>query len=152
MSKIIYILFFIFIISFPSYSKVVKVYHTVKKGETLTSIANKYGTSVEKIKKLNGLNTSLIKSGQKLIVKEIKEKDDENLLSSNCEYDTVYYKVKKGDSLWRISEKFNIPISEIKKSNNLKSDKITPGMSLKINLPKKASAKVPEVNNVVPIV
>ena len=46
------------------------VTHTVKKGDTLSSIAKKYGTTVKKICKLNGISEkSTLKIGQKLIVK-----------------------------------------------------------------------------------
>jgi membrane-bound lytic murein transglycosylase D len=44
-------------------------YHTVKKGETLFSIANKYGISVEKLKKLNGIKRDRINKGQRLKVR-----------------------------------------------------------------------------------
>lgn len=44
-------------------------YHTVKKGETLFSIANKYGISVEKLKKLNGIKRDQINKGQRLKVR-----------------------------------------------------------------------------------
>ena len=45
------------------------VYHTVKKGETLSAVARKYGLSVEKLKKLNGLKNNTIRTGQRLRVK-----------------------------------------------------------------------------------
>ena len=45
------------------------VYHTVKKGETLSSIARKYGLSVAQLKKLNGLKKDSIRVGQRLRVK-----------------------------------------------------------------------------------
>lgn len=44
------------------------IYHKVKKGQNLGSIAAKYGVSVSKIKKWNNLNGSLINQGQKLII------------------------------------------------------------------------------------
>lgn len=43
-----------------------------------------------------------------------------------------YYTVQKGDSLWKISQKFNISIEKIKSANQLKSDAIKPGLVLKI--------------------
>ena len=44
-------------------------YHRVRRGETLTSIAAKNGTTVSKIKKLNGLKSDRIREGQKLKVR-----------------------------------------------------------------------------------
>lgn len=42
------------------------------------------------------------------------------------------YTVKKGDNIWQISKKFNVSISDIKKANNLKNNKLQVGMKLKI--------------------
>ncbi len=53
-------------------------YHIVKKGETLFRIAKKYNTSVEELKRLNGLNSNKLSIGQKLIVKA-PEKPKENI-------------------------------------------------------------------------
>jgi len=146
---------FIFILSFSGYCEIVKVYHKVKRGETLIAIAKKYGTSVEKIKELNGLKTSLIKEGQKLVVKKIEKEENKNLSSnkeslttSSGNYDTVYYVVKKGDNLSKISRKYDISVSSIKKENNLKSSKIIPGMQLKIRVP----VEVPKIENIEPII
>jgi membrane-bound lytic murein transglycosylase D len=44
--------------------------HTVKKGETLSSIARKYGCTVNDIKKWNGLKSNTVKVGQKLKIKK----------------------------------------------------------------------------------
>ncbi len=46
-----------------------EVYHTVQSGDTLYAISRKYDTSVDAIKKLNGLTSNIIKRGQKLRVK-----------------------------------------------------------------------------------
>ena len=45
------------------------IYHTVKKGETLSSVARTYGISVSKLKKLNGIKKDQIRVGQRLRVK-----------------------------------------------------------------------------------
>lgn len=42
------------------------------------------------------------------------------------------YTVKKGDNIWQISKKFNVSISDIKKANNLKNNKLQVGMKLEI--------------------
>ena len=62
---------------------------TVKKGDTLWGISQKYDTSVDNIKKLNGLDSDTIIENTKLVVKK----------------DTPTYKVKKGDSLWKSPKK-----------------------------------------------
>src|SRR5271169_1206741 len=45
------------------------------------------------------------------------------------------YKVRKGDTLQRISKKYNVSVSEIKESNGLKSSKLSTGMKLSIPVP-----------------
>lgn len=45
------------------------VYHTVERGEALSTIARRYGTSVERLQSLNSLRGSRIRAGQKLLVK-----------------------------------------------------------------------------------
>ena len=45
-----------------------KKYHTVRSGESLTKIANKYGLSVAELKKMNKLSSNYVKVGQKLVV------------------------------------------------------------------------------------
>jgi membrane-bound lytic murein transglycosylase D len=45
-----------------------KIYYTVRRGDTLSEIAEKHRTSVRKIKKWNGLRSDFIREGQKLII------------------------------------------------------------------------------------
>lgn len=158
MRKIKFIIWFIFIFVFYANAGVIKIYHTVKRGETLIAIAKEYGTSVSKIKALNGLRTTMIREGQKLVVKKIVKRSPEMYSKKTSPekvkttaiwgYDTVYYRVRKGDSLWKISRKFGVTISSIKKLNRLRSSRIKPGMKLKINVPR----KVPRIDNIKPII
>ena len=89
--------------------------YTVKKGDNLNSIANKYGVTVSDIKKANNLSSNTIKIDQKLIIPNLKE-----------------YTVKSGDSLWKISNKYNTTVNKIKNINNLSSDKLSVGQKLLI--------------------
>ena len=89
--------------------------YTVKKGDNLNSIANKYGVTVSDIKKANNLSSNTIKIDQKLIIPNLKE-----------------YTVKSGDSLWKIANKYNTTVNKIKNINNLSSDKLSIGQKLLI--------------------
>lgn len=91
------------------------IIYTVKKGDNLNSIANKYGVTVSDIKKANNLSSNTIKIDQKLIIPNLKE-----------------YTVKSGDSLWKISNKYNTTVNKIKNINNLSSDKLSVGQKLLI--------------------
>lgn len=91
---------------------------TIKKGDTLWGISNKYDTSVDHIKELNNLNSDIIIENTKLIVKEDQPKT---------------YTVEKGDSLWKIAVKNKISINQLKNWNNLNSEIIQPGQVLNLS-------------------
>lgn len=91
-------------------------YYTVKKGDTLYSIANKYGLSVNELKDYNNLNNNSLSIGQKLIVGETT--------SSNL------YIVKKGDTLYSIARLFNVGVNDIKEANGLVGNNLNIGQSL----------------------
>jgi len=159
MKKINIFLVLIFMIVSFGYGREIKLYHTVKKGETLIAIAKEYDTSVSEIKRLNNLRSNLIREGQKIVVKRIVRKEQKyssnskkysknNSTSAVWGYKTIYYRVRKGDSLWKISRKYGVSISSIKKLNRLRSSRIKPGMRLKIKVPR----KVPKVDKIKPII
>lgn len=96
--------------------------YTVKKGDSLWKIANKYNTTVEKLKSANNLKTNTLSVGQKLVIPSI---------SVSPEVSDTYI-VQKGDSLWGIANKFNMTVSELKNLNNLTNNLLSIGQVLKI--------------------
>ncbi|MFW0908941.1 LysM peptidoglycan-binding and 3D domain-containing protein [Bacillus altitudinis] len=92
---------------------------TVQKGDTLWGISQKNDVSLKDLKGWNNLSTDMIYVGDKLTISS-KEKTQEQ------------YKVQKGDSLWKIAQKFNVSISDIKSWNNLNSDIIMIGSTLSV--------------------
>lgn len=102
----------------------VGVYYTVKSGDTLYGIANKYDLSVDELKKMNNLSSNTLSIGQKLLVSGTETGP------VNTDYDT--YIVKSGDSLWSIATKNNTTVDKLKDINNLKSNLLTIGMKLLI--------------------
>ena len=102
--------------------------YIVKKGDTLYAIANKYNTSVNTLKELNNLNNNTLYIGQQLFVPSNNTIPDNNPEINN--YST--YIVKKGDSLWAISQAFNITVDELIKLNNLSTTTINIGDKLKV--------------------
>jgi LysM repeat protein len=116
-----------------------KVYHVVKKGETLASLARKYHTTPEEIKRLNHLRTARLKPGQRLLVKV--EKGEEIRLSFSLTSDMfksssnepyVVHRVKEGETLYRISLMYGVSVEEIKLLNGLEDNIILVGQELKI--------------------
>lgn len=97
-------------------------YYTVKSGDSLWSIANKYNTTVNELKSLNNLSSNILQVGQILVLPSSTNDDN----SGNT------YTVKLGDSLWSIANKYNTTVSELKSLNNLSSDALQIGQILNI--------------------
>ncbi len=120
--------------------------HRVKKGETLSNIARRYGNSVILIKDFNRLSSiHKIRAGRTLII-PIRYKKKEVLAKREIEHidrnkKTVYI-VQKGDTLYKIARKYKIDLSELRKWNNLTDGNsiIRPGEILVLaSAPKKLS-------------
>lgn len=103
-------------------------YYRVKKGDTLYSIARNYNISVSDIKTLNNLTTNNLSIGQ--ILKLPTNNNSNNNENTTDEYQT--YTIKKGDNLYQIARTFNTTVDEIKTLNNLTSNTLTIGNTLKI--------------------
>ena len=89
-------------------------YYTVKKGDTLYSIAKNNNTSVDDLKLSNNLSSNLLSIGQKLLIP----------------ISTLIYEVKKGDTLYGIAKKFNTTVNNIMNLNNLKTTLLSIGQKL----------------------
>ena len=128
-----------------------KVYHVVKKGETLASIARKYHTTPEELKRLNRLKTARLKPGQKLLVRIEKEEEIKLAfsLTSKVLYPSqnepyIIHRVKEGETLYRISLMYGVSIEEIKLLNDLEDNIILVGQELKIPAQAYEKAKLVE--------
>lgn len=96
--------------------------YTVQKGDSLWAIANKYGTTVDNLKKANNLSNNNLAIGQTLIIPST------NVPGQN----EITYVVKKGDSLWLIANKYDTTVEKIKSTNNLSSNNLSIGQVLVI--------------------
>ncbi|MDD4847262.1 MAG: LysM peptidoglycan-binding domain-containing protein [Bacteroidales bacterium] len=109
--------------------------HTVKKGETLSHIAQKYRCSVTQLKSWNKLKSTHLQIGQKLVIFPIGGGSVASQKSTPSTSEFHY--VKKGETLGAISQKYHCSVDEIKTWNHLSSTKISIGQKLRV---KKASA------------
>lgn len=100
--------------------------YTVKKGDSLYSIANKYNTTVDELKRINNLTSNILSIGQILKLPSDKASDVEN------EENTISYTVQKGDSLYSIARKYDTTIDRIKDLNNLTTNLLSIGQVLLI--------------------
>lgn len=132
-----------------------KLYYTVKAGDNLGYISEWYDCTVQQIRNWNGIAGNTIRAGQKLAIYVPKEKHDHysdvNGMSLkekqewkasggtvNAKHDDscncVYYKVRTGDTLWDISQRYRVNIEDIRKENKISGNELKPGMVLKILL------------------
>ena len=100
--------------------------YTVKKGDSLYSIANKYNTTVEELKRINNLTSNTLSIGQVLKLPSDKPNKIEQ------EKNTITYTVQKGDSLYGIARKYSTTIDKIKDLNNLTTNLLSIGQVLLI--------------------
>jgi LysM repeat protein len=141
-------------------------YHYVKKGETLSSIAMKYGISIAELKRKNNIKGNRINPRQRIKVQDeetellaeatIKPLTNTTELAENQTESqkkqespeskgSTLYTVKKGESLFSISRLFNISVEKLKNFNNLISSKLKRGQ--KIILPQNTEAVTTTLND-----
>ncbi len=101
-----------------------KQYHRVRRGENLTRIARKYGTTVAKLKRLNGMRKGRIYVGQKLSLMPGGKKVARNKVRR--------YRIRRGDNLSTIARKFGLTIRKLKQLNNLRGNRILRGQYLNV--------------------
>ena len=122
-----------------------RVEHTIRSGETLSTIASRYGVSVNNLMNWNNLNSNRIVAGKKLVVytnrptttassagKTANSSARPTQVVASTDGNTTYHIVKSGDTIWGIARQYQgVTDSDILKWNNLsRTSKIQPGMKL----------------------
>jgi len=121
------ILLLAFLLSIPTAALAAKT-HKVKKNESLASLANKYHVPVSDLKEANNRLNSSIKPGDILV---IPPRGSSKAGHSGSSAETLAaYKVKKGDTITRVSKKTGVPVAELKRLNGLAKGKLKPGQIL----------------------
>jgi membrane-bound lytic murein transglycosylase D len=136
-------------------TKQVKKYHVVKRGEYISTIADKYDCTVGDIKRWNKFKGTKLYKGQRLTVYvSVKEKaQPENTASKPAVKPTTtkkttstktkptssagkytWHVVQKGDTLYSIAKQYDYTVDEIKSLNNLNTNTLMPGTKLKIKV------------------
>ncbi|MBT6149812.1 MAG: LysM peptidoglycan-binding domain-containing protein, partial [Gemmatimonadetes bacterium] len=106
--------------------------HTVRSGESLWTIARRFGTSVTDLRRWNRLTDSVIRPGQKLTVGS----QPTRLVTANRRVSTtddrgrLTHLVRDGESLWSISRQYEVRIDDLQTWNGLAGSLIKPGQSL----------------------
>ncbi len=117
--------------------------HTVRRGDTLSLIASRYGSSVQQLRDVNRLGrSSLIHPGQQLVVpvtgggraaadaRLSAETSPTSLASADAASERVSYRVRRGDTLSGIARKLGVSLAHLRRENDLRGNLIRPGQRL----------------------
>lgn len=99
--------------------------YTVKRGDTLYSIAREHGMTVGDLKAWNGLSSDRLAIGQVLKLPLVEEEEGPELDA---------YTVVRGDTLYGLSKRFGVSVAELKRMNGLSSDALKVGQKLTLRL------------------
>ncbi|GMQ95841.1 MAG: LysM peptidoglycan-binding domain-containing protein [Gammaproteobacteria bacterium] len=117
--------------------------HVIESGDTLGTIARKYRTSVSALQQANNLRGTTIRKGRSLIVPVASQSLADYRLSADMRRsmrrripgsgNKIIYRVRRGDSLWVISRRFEVSVNKLARWNGLaKSSVLRPGQKLVI--------------------
>ncbi|WP_050053139.1 N-acetylmuramoyl-L-alanine amidase [Vibrio coralliirubri] len=105
--------------------------HKVSRGESLSVIASKYGTSTQTLMKFNNLKSSSLAIGQVL---KIPGSASSSSSSSAVKTKTITHTVKSGEYLGKIASRYKVLVADIKRENRLKSETLRVGQKLRITV------------------
>lgn len=108
--------------------------HKVARGESLSVIAKKYGTSTKAIMQTNKLKSSSLAIGQVLTIPGSKQGVTVPKVTNPVETKTLTHVVQRGEYLGKIAAKYKVSVAAVKRENNLKSDTLKLGQKLKITV------------------
>lgn len=127
------------LLSLPSLACASKTY-VVKKKDSLSSVARKYHVSLADLKSVNNLSGTRVEKGTRLVIPSRSGKKTE--VASERK---LSHKVAKGETLTGIARKTGVKLSDLRKLNHLKGNKVKPGMVLALG-----SAPVVPAERIVP--
>ena len=101
-------------------------YHTVRRGETLGSIADDYSVSLSDLREWNNISGNTIYAGQRLLI-------DGTHAPKTRRTTTSVHTVRSGENLSIIAERYGVTVANLREWNNLTSDRLNVGDKLSIN-------------------
>lgn len=140
----------------PSSKRVSWERYTIVPGDSLLRLANRYHVSVELLRTINNIDGTMIRAGKTLMI-PIASKDAaaytlsaaqrviarQKQINQTQASKRVEYRVKSGDSLWKIAKKYKVSIKQIASWNKLSSKSVLQ-IGDKLNIwPRSSSNKLP---------
>jgi LysM repeat protein len=103
--------------------------YTVRSGDTLGTIADAHGVGLSTLRRLNGMGsrTTRIYPGQKLVVREAAE-----TAALAAAPESTAYRIRRGDTLTTIARRFGVSVEELRRWNQIDSDRIVVGQAITI--------------------
>ena len=100
--------------------------YTVKAGESVWSVANKNGITMDQLIEWNNIKNNFIYPGQQVIVK----KGSSQSTNQQSVTGSKTYTVKSGESVWSVADSHGITMAQLIEWNNIKNNFIYPGQTL----------------------
>jgi membrane-bound lytic murein transglycosylase D len=117
----------------PERARTTQITHTVRPGETLSTIARRYKVSTDNIKRANNMKSATIRTGAKLKIPVAGSVAASAAPSGGTpRTKTLTHTVGKGDTLFGIAARYQTTVTQISKLNNLTSTTLKVGQILKI--------------------
>lgn len=117
-------------LSSPGVRNVPPRYHTVHRGETLSTIANRYRIGVSQLKFMNKLRSDRIRINQRLLVSQTRQinlASQKPLIKKPQTASFILHRIRSGETLWSLSKRYGVTVNDIKNWNQMR------GNSLKVN-------------------
>lgn len=111
-----------------------RIRYTIKSGDYLGKIANKFNVGISEIRRWNNLTSDKLRAGERITIFTRNLNSEETISTSPVGSSQKTYIVQKGDSLWSISKKFSdVSVENLKKWNGISGNNLQPGMQLVIS-------------------
>ncbi len=140
----------------PDEDKLTWIHHKIRSGQTLSTIARRYGVSMREIKRFNNIRGTLIRAGHYLVIPVPQNREYASRMAKRTTRRRSVtrrkpvsnvpgrvkqeYVVKKGETLWEIANRYNVSVSQLRKWNGLGYSRIIhPGQKVNVWLPENSS-------------